>query len=179
MAQLDAATRAKLPNSAFAYIDPQGRRRLPIHDEAHVRNALAEFAAGDVGLSTMLPTFSKLASAPTRVGEYLAAGMPVAALAGVGDLDRLLPDAKVGIVLTMSMIMMTALSLTNQIDSFADLPGKAVGVFTGTSTPKLASKHSVSLNGTRFGSGRSGPYHLTNHSTRSRSFGVTLPSSRA
>ena len=57
-----------------------------------------ELAAGDVGLSTMLPTFSKLASAPTRVGEYLAAGMPVAALAGVGDLDRL-PEARVGAVL--------------------------------------------------------------------------------
>jgi len=62
----------------------------------------SEFAAGDVGLSTMLPTFSKLASAPTRVGEYLAAGMPVAALAGVGDLDRLLPGRNVGIVLTDS-----------------------------------------------------------------------------
>jgi glycosyltransferase involved in cell wall biosynthesis len=59
----------------------------------------AELGAGDLGLSTMLPTFSKLASAPTRVGEYLAAGMPVAALAGVGDLDRLLPDGGVGVVL--------------------------------------------------------------------------------
>ena len=43
MAPLDSATRAKLPNSAFAYIDARGRRRLPIHDEAHVRNALARF----------------------------------------------------------------------------------------------------------------------------------------
>ncbi len=43
MAQLDAANRAKLPNSAFAYIDSHGKRRLPIHDAAHVRNALARF----------------------------------------------------------------------------------------------------------------------------------------
>jgi class 3 adenylate cyclase len=43
VALLDAATRAKLPDRAFAYIDAQGRRRLPIHDEAHVRNALARF----------------------------------------------------------------------------------------------------------------------------------------
>jgi class 3 adenylate cyclase len=40
---LDSATRGKLPNSAFAYVDGQGRRRLPIHDAAHVRNALARF----------------------------------------------------------------------------------------------------------------------------------------
>jgi class 3 adenylate cyclase len=43
VAKLDATERAKLPNSAFAYVDSRGRRRLPIHDEAHVRNALARF----------------------------------------------------------------------------------------------------------------------------------------
>jgi class 3 adenylate cyclase len=41
--RLSARERSKLPDSAFAYIDSRGRRRLPIHDEAHVRNALARF----------------------------------------------------------------------------------------------------------------------------------------
>jgi class 3 adenylate cyclase len=43
MASLSAAERAKLPDRAFAYVDSSGKRRLPIHDEAHVRNALARF----------------------------------------------------------------------------------------------------------------------------------------
>ena len=43
MTYLDAKTRARLPNSAFAYVDSRGRRRLPINDEAHVRNALSRF----------------------------------------------------------------------------------------------------------------------------------------
>ncbi len=43
MADLTARERAKLPDSAFASIDSTGRRRLPIHDEPHVRNALARF----------------------------------------------------------------------------------------------------------------------------------------
>jgi len=43
MPPLDARARARLRNSAFAYIDSKGRRRLPIHDAAHVRNALARF----------------------------------------------------------------------------------------------------------------------------------------
>ena len=43
MAKLTARERANLPDRAFAYIDAQGRRRLPINDEAHVRNALARF----------------------------------------------------------------------------------------------------------------------------------------
>ena len=44
MASLGAKERAQLPDSAFAYIDSRGRRRLPIHDAAHVRNALARFS---------------------------------------------------------------------------------------------------------------------------------------
>ena len=43
MARLGAKERARLPDSAFAYIDSEGRRRLPIHDASHVRNALARF----------------------------------------------------------------------------------------------------------------------------------------
>ena len=47
MSQLTAKTRAQLRNAAFAYVDLKGRRRLPIHDEAHVRNALARFNQRD------------------------------------------------------------------------------------------------------------------------------------
>src|SRR5262245_23413967 len=43
MPQLSAKRRAELRNADFAYVDSKGRRRLPIHDEAHVRNALARF----------------------------------------------------------------------------------------------------------------------------------------
>jgi class 3 adenylate cyclase len=43
MSRLAASKRARLPGSAFAYVDSRGRRRLPIHDESHVRNALARF----------------------------------------------------------------------------------------------------------------------------------------
>ena len=44
MPPLGAKERAQLPDSAFAYIDSLGKRRLPIHDAAHVRNALARFS---------------------------------------------------------------------------------------------------------------------------------------
>ena len=43
MTQLSQRARDSLPNSAFAYVDSHGHRRLPINDEAHVRNALARF----------------------------------------------------------------------------------------------------------------------------------------
>jgi class 3 adenylate cyclase len=44
VSRLSAKERAQLPDSAFAYIDSRGRRRLPIHDAPHVRNALARFS---------------------------------------------------------------------------------------------------------------------------------------
>ncbi len=47
MATLGARERARLPDRAFAYIDSTGRRRLPINDAAHVRNALARFGRMD------------------------------------------------------------------------------------------------------------------------------------
>ena len=43
MATLSARQRAQLPDRCFAYVDSEGKRRLPIHDAAHVRNALARF----------------------------------------------------------------------------------------------------------------------------------------
>jgi len=43
MSKLNARKRARLRGTAFAYIDSRGKRRLPIHDKAHVRNALARF----------------------------------------------------------------------------------------------------------------------------------------
>ena len=43
MPKLTQRKRKELRDSAFAYVDPTGRRRLPIHDESHVRNALSRF----------------------------------------------------------------------------------------------------------------------------------------
>jgi glycosyltransferase involved in cell wall biosynthesis len=55
------------------------------------------------GLSFIKPCLSKLASSPTKIGEYLAAGLPVISNAGIGDVDELLQGGNecgpVGVVL--------------------------------------------------------------------------------
>src|SRR5207247_8052791 len=43
MPRLKPSKRSRLPDRAFAYIDFRGRRRLPVHDKAHVQKALARF----------------------------------------------------------------------------------------------------------------------------------------
>jgi glycosyltransferase involved in cell wall biosynthesis len=52
----------------------------------------------DAALFFIKPTYSKLASAPTKLGELLACGVPCFTNSGVGDLDSILRDNSVGIV---------------------------------------------------------------------------------
>jgi glycosyltransferase involved in cell wall biosynthesis len=48
----------------------------------------------DAGIAFIKPCLSKLASSPTKIGEYLAAGLPVVVNTGIGDVDELIlgPD---------------------------------------------------------------------------------------
>jgi glycosyltransferase involved in cell wall biosynthesis len=55
-------------------------------------------AAGDLGLSFIKPCFSKIASSPTKNGEYLACGLPVVINAGIGDSDALVTDWRGGVL---------------------------------------------------------------------------------
>jgi glycosyltransferase involved in cell wall biosynthesis len=55
--------------------------------------------AGDVGLCLYVASFSRLACAPTRFAEHLAAGMPVVVTADVGDMEAIVTEYQVGVVL--------------------------------------------------------------------------------
>jgi len=47
MAELSTKAREKLKKSDFAYVDSKGGEHLPIHDEEHVRNAMARWNQTD------------------------------------------------------------------------------------------------------------------------------------
>lgn len=53
-----------------------------------------------LGLSFRKSTFSQIAASPTKIPEYLAAGIPVVCNAGVGDMDQLIEQNNVGAVIT-------------------------------------------------------------------------------
>jgi len=55
-------------------------------------------AAADYGLFFIKPVFSKLASSPTKMGEFLALELPVVTNTGVGDVDRIVADTGGGVV---------------------------------------------------------------------------------
>jgi glycosyltransferase involved in cell wall biosynthesis len=56
--------------------------------------------AADAGIAFYKPTFSRLATSPVKLAEYLACGLPVIINAGVGDSDDFISAQKLGVVVT-------------------------------------------------------------------------------
>jgi glycosyltransferase involved in cell wall biosynthesis len=55
--------------------------------------------AADIAISFIKPCYSKQSSSPTKIAEYLASGLPVVCNAGIGDLDKLISENRVGVLL--------------------------------------------------------------------------------
>jgi glycosyltransferase involved in cell wall biosynthesis len=55
-------------------------------------------AAADAGLAFIKRCVSKIASSPTKNGEYLACGLPLIINAGIGDSDALVEEWKAGVL---------------------------------------------------------------------------------
>src|SRR5262249_30364692 len=55
--------------------------------------------AADFAVSLIKPCYSKVSSSPTKIAEYLASGLPVISNAGIGDLDELIGEDRVGVIL--------------------------------------------------------------------------------
>jgi glycosyltransferase involved in cell wall biosynthesis len=79
-----------------------GRQGIPASDyvitraePAAVRNYLA---AADYGISFVRPSLSKISSSPTKIAEYLAAGVPVVSTA-IGDLVELFAEGELGVLI--------------------------------------------------------------------------------
>jgi glycosyltransferase involved in cell wall biosynthesis len=53
----------------------------------------------DAAVSFICPGLSKAASSPTKIPEYLAAGLPVVSNRGIGDMDELIGNEAVGVIL--------------------------------------------------------------------------------
>jgi len=53
----------------------------------------------DAGIFIIKPVYSKMASMPTKLGEFLGCGIPCVCNAKVGDMPEIVNDNKVGVVL--------------------------------------------------------------------------------
>ena len=73
---------------------PIGSVELRAADHAEVPAQMARMTAG---VFFIKPVFSKQASAPTKLGEFLGCGIPCLSNAGVGDMAEILEGERVGV----------------------------------------------------------------------------------
>lgn len=79
--------------------------RYGIAEQRYTVKAIAPAAmpdwlsAADVALTLVRPSYSKIASSPTKQAEYLACGLPIVANTGIGDSDTLISTNNVGVLL--------------------------------------------------------------------------------
>jgi glycosyltransferase involved in cell wall biosynthesis len=55
-------------------------------------------AAADLGIALIRRGRGTIAASPTKVGEYLAGGLPVVVTSGIGDVDDLVRDSRTGVI---------------------------------------------------------------------------------
>jgi len=109
MADLFLALLKERPDAHFLWLtqgDPELIKnliRLRAIDESQytIRSAqpvevASYLSASDMGIAFFKPGLSKLATSPTKVGEYLACGLPVIMNAGIGDSDVLVTEESAG-----------------------------------------------------------------------------------
>src|SRR5438128_6427337 len=146
MPELGRKARAQLPDSAFAYIDSSGRRRLPINDLAHVRNALSRFnqtsfedeAARDRARTRLLKAAKKYGIVPVgfMTGQLrsqslqAAAGKAVIELGGIGTPEQL--EARLRTVLGDPTL--SVLYWSESVGAYLDGTGQAAALPGETDT---------------------------------------------
>ena len=81
---------------AAAGIDPA---RLEIVAAEHCE-VPAMISKMTVGAAVIKPAYSKIASAPTKLAEYLGCGVPCLGNVNVGDMEKILEGERVGVALT-------------------------------------------------------------------------------
>lgn len=88
-AKLKAKQRHALPDSAFAYIDSDGGRHLPIHDASHVRAAIARFNQTSFDSDAAKhEAAKKIMSAAKSFGIHVGSDDNVAEMAKKGRVEK-------------------------------------------------------------------------------------------
>lgn len=106
--------RRRRPGARFLFIGPHSAERLRERTQALGIAAAADdilvrfaehggvpdwLAAADLAIGLRAPCFSSLGASPTKLGEYLACGLPVVVNRGVGDSGAIVERLEAGLVL--------------------------------------------------------------------------------
>ena len=89
---------------------------------------VARMRRARLGISFRKPTFSQVAASPTKVPEYLLAGLPVVTNAGIGDTDEMVRENEVGVIVEgfSAEMLSSAADAAIAIASAPDTAGRCV-----------------------------------------------------
>jgi len=79
----------------------------------------------DLGVFFIVPTFSKQASSPTKMGELMGMGIPLVCNSGVGDVGDIVQQSQCGIALDVNDAGQISRSI-EQVDSLMHLDKAAI-----------------------------------------------------
>lgn len=74
----------------------------------------------DAGLALISPVFSKIASAPTKLAEYLGCGVPVVGNAGCGDMAQIIVEDAVGVAMPDTRLETIEIAAAALLERLAD-----------------------------------------------------------
>lgn len=97
-------------------------------------------SVADLAISFIKPSFSKMASSPTKVGEMLGVGLPIVSNSGVGDMDSLHELLDFG-PLVRSLNQESYSEILPQLDRYLEMPRKR---FSELARQHLSLEHAVS-----------------------------------
>lgn len=88
------------PNSVAEKLRAKGFKDRDFYVRSVKPSELPDYlSAADIAVSFIKACYSKKSSSPTKIAEYLACGLPIISNRGVGDVDELIIDNKVGVLL--------------------------------------------------------------------------------
>ena len=89
-----------------------------------------EIGRMDAGIFLIIPHVSRVSAVPTKMGEFLACGVPCLANAGVGNVKEILENDRVGIVIDelYQHSMEKAVDRLLELESDPDVQGRCVSV---------------------------------------------------
>jgi len=84
----------------YEYLDNAGisKESYIVEESDHV-GVVKAMQSMDAGIFIIKPLYSKISSMPTKLGEFLACGVPCICNSGVGDVDEIINNKNIGIVL--------------------------------------------------------------------------------
>lgn len=88
------------PENLKEYLQKNGFNKSDFLIKKVAPSEIANYlSVADIAISFIKSCYSKLSSSPTKIAEYLACGIPIINSSGIGDVDQVIEEDRIGVVI--------------------------------------------------------------------------------